>query len=167
MSYQSSEISLELNEFILEETHNRKSIEIGFTPTFKSSDIDTFLKTLTQHADLKLIELLCEFMKFNVFLSVDVQYVRDLHRFFTMRVNSFTKSIDRSTDTYRSIKQMLNDVADNNGLNFNGGTDIVLHSVMYARLYISEFSTVPKPIARRKLSMQSLIFYIHISVCCK
>jgi len=68
MASQSSEISLELNEFILEETHNRKSIEIGFTPTFKSADIDTFLKTLSLHADLKLIELLCEFINFNVFL---------------------------------------------------------------------------------------------------
>jgi len=51
---------------------------------------------------------------------------------------------------------MLNDVSDNNGLNFNSGTDIVLHSVMYARLYISEYITVPKPIASRKLSIQSL-----------
>ena len=156
MASQSSELSLELNEFILDQTLNRKSIEIGFTPTFNSADLDAFLKTLSLHADLKLIELLCEFIKFNVFLSIDVQYVRDLNRFFTMRVNSFTKSIDRATDTHRSIKQMLKDVADNNGLNFNSGTDIVLHSVMYARLYISEFITVPKPIASRKLSIQSL-----------
>ncbi len=137
MATESNNLSLEMDEFIEQETRKDTGIiEIGFTPTFDTADLDIYLKKLSLHVDLNLIEMLTEFTEFNVYLKVDVQYVRNVHHEFLTRVNSFNKKIDRSTDTHGSIQLMFEEIHSNNDKRFNLSSDVELQHVMYAELVI-------------------------------
>ena len=156
----SSTIDLEMDEFTVSKVRkDRKTIEIVFSPTFHTSDLDTYLKTLSLHADLNLIELSTEYTSYKAYLSVEVLYSRAHCPLFELRmgVNSFSKNITQSSGSHRSLHHMILEVLFNNGVIMKQSSELVMREVQKCTLVISDFkpavtrSSLSNPNTRRQL----------------
>ena len=139
----------EQDDFIVVEIMANKSwIQIGFNPTFKTNDLESFLKILMVYFDEKIIKFETIFRRFQISLTVHIKYVssNNQRQEDTIPRCSFPKIINEFSDSYQVIKDMFNEIL-NRGNDSFGGDDI--NEIVLAILEIREFKPVVTSSGRR------------------
>jgi len=140
----------EQDDFIVEEIMANKSwIQIGFKPTFKTNDLESFLKILMVYFDEKIIKFETIFRRFEIILTVHIKYVNldnESHEEIIPRC-SYPKIINEFSDSYQVIKNMFNEIL-NRGKDSFDLDDI--NGIVLAILEIRDFKPVVTSSGRRQ-----------------
>ena len=104
----------EPDDFILENyVKNKKTIEFSFKPTFKSSDLGSFLKTLSVYLLEKLIELTVKYDRLHASLSVSVNFNNiETSIEESIPIGTSPIFITRETDIDRKVKEIFEQLLD-------------------------------------------------------
>ena len=142
--------SREQDDFIVEEIMaNKNSIEIGFNPTFKTNDIDSFLKILLVYLDDIIIKFEYIFRRFQIILSLHIKYISSDNDSEELVIpeSSLPKIIHEMSDSHQVIKDIIKEFSDRTIHSFD---EFDISEIVLARLDISKFKPVVSSSGRRQ-----------------
>ena len=150
MSSEQISHSREQDDFILEEIMaNKNSIAIGFNPTFKTNDIDSFLKILLVYLDDIIIKFETIFRRFQIILSLHIKYISSDNDSEELVIpeSSLPKIIHEMSDSHQVIKDIIKEFSDRTIHSFD---EFDISEIVLARLDISKFKPVVSSSGRRQ-----------------